>query len=127
MTLDVDEFIRRFLIHVLPKGFHRIRHYGLFAGCNRAETIANVRHGPKEDSVALDHTEKKHLRAYVGKIKEIIDKSPLLGRAALVVEGDDALSRAAHVGDDEAGLGISSPGCHSTLATTRRGLVQLAA
>src|SRR6516164_3127065 len=31
MTLDVDEFIRRFLIHVLPDGFHRIRHYGLFA------------------------------------------------------------------------------------------------
>src|SRR5438105_4924964 len=34
MTLDVDEFIRRFLIHVLPDGFHRIRHYGLFANAN---------------------------------------------------------------------------------------------
>ena len=43
MTLDVGEFIRRFLIHVLPKGFHRIRHYGLFASTNRAETIARVR------------------------------------------------------------------------------------
>src|SRR5271165_1924311 len=31
MTLAVGEFIRRFLIHVLPKGFHRIRHYGLLA------------------------------------------------------------------------------------------------
>ena len=31
MTLDADEFIRRFLLHVLPKGFHRIRHYGLLA------------------------------------------------------------------------------------------------
>jgi hypothetical protein len=31
MTLATDEFIRRFLIHVLPKGLHRIRHYGLFA------------------------------------------------------------------------------------------------
>lgn len=31
MTLDVAEFIRRFLLHVLPKGFHRIRHYGLLA------------------------------------------------------------------------------------------------
>jgi hypothetical protein len=31
MTLDPHEFIRRFLMHVLPKGFHRIRHYGLFA------------------------------------------------------------------------------------------------
>jgi hypothetical protein len=43
MTLDLGEFIRRFLIHVLPKGFHRIRHYGLFASSNRAETIAVVR------------------------------------------------------------------------------------
>ena len=32
MTLDPDEFIRRFLLHVLPRGFHRIRHYGLLAG-----------------------------------------------------------------------------------------------
>ena len=43
MTLDTGEFIRRFLIHVLPKGFHRIRHYGFFAGSNHAETIATVR------------------------------------------------------------------------------------
>jgi hypothetical protein len=43
MTLDVGEFIRRFLIHVLPKGFHRIRHCGLFASSNRAETIAAAR------------------------------------------------------------------------------------
>jgi hypothetical protein len=43
MTLDVREFIRRFLIHVLPKGFHRIRHYGLLASANRAETIAQAR------------------------------------------------------------------------------------
>src|ERR1700687_1190421 len=43
MTLDVSEFIRRFLIHVLPKGFHHIRHYGLFASGNRAETIARAR------------------------------------------------------------------------------------
>src|SRR5438309_12100923 len=43
MTLDIGEFIRRFLTHVLPKGFHRIRHYGLFASANRAETIARAR------------------------------------------------------------------------------------
>jgi hypothetical protein len=43
MTLDVDEFIRRFLIHVLPDGFHRIRHYGLFANGNRAGNIALAR------------------------------------------------------------------------------------
>jgi hypothetical protein len=43
MTLDVDEFIRRFLIHVLPSGFHRIRHYGLLANANRADNIAFAR------------------------------------------------------------------------------------
>ena len=43
MTLDIGEFIRRFLTHVLPKGFHRIRHYGLFASSNRTKTIEAVR------------------------------------------------------------------------------------
>jgi hypothetical protein len=43
MTLDADEFIRRFLIHVLPNGFHRIRHYGLLANANRADNIALAR------------------------------------------------------------------------------------
>jgi hypothetical protein len=43
MTLTSGEFIRRFLIHVLPSGFHRIRHYGLFASSKRAENIARAR------------------------------------------------------------------------------------
>ena len=43
MTLLTHEFIRRFLIHVLPKGVHRIRHYGLFANGNRAANIARAR------------------------------------------------------------------------------------
>jgi hypothetical protein len=43
MTLASGEFIRRFLIHVLPSGFHRIRHYGLFASAARAENIARAR------------------------------------------------------------------------------------
>ena len=43
MTLVPGEFIRRFLLHVLPKGFHRIRHYGLFASAARQANIARVR------------------------------------------------------------------------------------
>ena len=43
MTLHTHEFIRRFLLHVLPKGFHRIRHYGLLASANRAANIAHAR------------------------------------------------------------------------------------
>ena len=42
MTLETGEFIRRFLLHVLPKGLHRIRHYGLLAGTIKAETIAKA-------------------------------------------------------------------------------------
>jgi len=43
MTLPISEFIRRFLIHVLPGGFHRIRHYGLFANTARGKNIARAR------------------------------------------------------------------------------------
>jgi Putative transposase/Transposase zinc-binding domain len=43
MTLDAHEFMRRFLLHVLPLGFHRIRHYGLFASATRKANIARVR------------------------------------------------------------------------------------
>jgi hypothetical protein len=43
MRLTTDDFMRRFLSHVLPKGFHRIRHYGLLANGNRAANIAKVR------------------------------------------------------------------------------------
>ncbi len=43
MTLATGEFIRRFLIHVLPQGFHRIRHYGLLASGTRADNITRAR------------------------------------------------------------------------------------
>ena len=43
MTLATHEFIRRFLMHVLPAGFHRIRYYGLLASGKRAENIARAR------------------------------------------------------------------------------------
>ena len=43
MRLTTDEFIRRFLIHVLPDGFHRIRHYGLLASATRKVNIAKIR------------------------------------------------------------------------------------
>jgi hypothetical protein len=62
MTLATGEFIRRFLIHVLPGGFHRIRHYGLFASSKRAENIARVRQllavpKPQSESAAADATD----------------------------------------------------------------------
>ena len=43
MTLEAGEFIRRFLIHVLPDGFHRIRYYGFLSNCHRARKLARCR------------------------------------------------------------------------------------
>ena len=43
MTLAPDEFMRRFLLHVLPSGFHRIRHYGLIANTTRKDNLARAR------------------------------------------------------------------------------------
>jgi hypothetical protein len=65
MTLGTHEFIRRFLIHVLPKGFHRIRHYGFLAGGARDERLAQAREllqtpgtatGPEDEAAANDAT-----------------------------------------------------------------------
>ncbi len=54
MTLDADEFMRRFLLHVLPGGFHRIRHYGLLANGHRTANLARIREllGQEADAVA---------------------------------------------------------------------------
>jgi len=59
MTLAVDEFIRRFLLHVLPKGFHRIRHYGLLASAARKDNLVHARElltapQPAEEDDALE-------------------------------------------------------------------------
>ncbi len=55
MTLDAQEFIRRFLLHVLPGGFHRIRHYGLLSNASHKQDIARARellgaHAPQEQT-----------------------------------------------------------------------------
>jgi len=54
MRLAAGEFIRRFLLHVLPDGFHRIRHYGLFANGHRADKIALCRELLDATPVAVD-------------------------------------------------------------------------
>ena len=66
MTLATGEFIRRFMLHVLPKGFHRIRHYGLLAGTAKAEMVAKAREllaapttEPAADGdIATDHVQQ---------------------------------------------------------------------
>ncbi len=65
MTLPTHEFIRRFLMHVLPKRFHRIRHYGFLANGNRAASLAQAREllaVPRRDQ-APENTDKPDLPA----------------------------------------------------------------
>jgi hypothetical protein len=54
LTLDVSEFLRRFLLHIVPRGFMRIRHFGLLANRTRRETLTRCRelldHPPREDA-----------------------------------------------------------------------------
>ena len=57
MTLATAEFIRRFLIHVLPKGQHRIRHYGFFGNGNRAANIARIRELLRAKAPDTDHSD----------------------------------------------------------------------
>jgi hypothetical protein len=69
MTLATHEFIRRFLSHVLPPGFHRIRHYGLFANTSRADNIARARDllaapKPKSDARESDKVEEPQTLAH---------------------------------------------------------------
>ena len=82
MTLDTPEFIRRFLIHVLPGGFHRIRHYGLFANGGRVRNIARIR-----ELLAMPVTETDHDRD--DKISEPVPPArpcPCCGGRMIVIE-----------------------------------------
>ena len=63
MTLNADEFIRRFLLHVLPRGFHRIRYYGWMANGVRAKNLAKAREllGVREPEPGNDETDGSDL------------------------------------------------------------------
>ena len=56
ITLAPDEFIRRFLMHVLPKGFHRIRHYGLLASATCKANVARARELIAAPSPSIDRS-----------------------------------------------------------------------
>jgi hypothetical protein len=84
MTLPPDEFIRRFLMHVLPSGFHRIRHYGLFASPRRAENIARARqllHMPTTQS-GTGHADDVN----ADKAKDPLHPCPCCGGRMIIIE-----------------------------------------
>jgi hypothetical protein len=88
MTLDAAEFIRRFLLHVLPSGFHRIRHYGLFASALRACNIENARR-----LLAATETSPDSSRAETDSQAETaspVHRCPCCGGRMVIVETFDA-------------------------------------
>ena len=92
MTLAADEFIRRFLLHVLPKGFHRIRHYGLLAsgGCKaniaRARALIAAAEPPAELATAHDTAEADGTADADGAAAERCPPCPCCGGRMIIVE-----------------------------------------
>ena len=84
MTLATAEFIRRFLIHVLPYGFHRIRHYGLLASGTRADNIAKARrlldvHAARPETGDTNCTE-------IDELKPLSHPCPCCGGRMIIIE-----------------------------------------
>ena len=84
MSLGLHEFIRRFLIHVLPKGFHRIRHYGLLASAERQRNIVQAR-----QLLAVPAPEpevEKANDAEAGASKRLAPACPCCGGRMVIIE-----------------------------------------
>jgi hypothetical protein len=73
MTLSADEFLRRFLMHVLPDSFQRIRHYGLLGNRHRAENLARCR-----KLLAMPEPVPQHQRDYQQRYQELSGRDLLL-------------------------------------------------
>jgi len=73
MTLAADEFLRRFLMHVLPNGFQRIRHYGLLGNRHRAENLARCR-----ELLAMPTPVTQPRRDYRERCQQLSGHDPLL-------------------------------------------------
>jgi len=95
MTLSPAEFIRRFLIHVLPKGLHRIRHYGLLAGTAKAEMVAKAR-----ELLAVPATEPE---ADEDVVTEHVQQCPCCGGRMIVIETFEPGTHPTHCASAPAG------------------------
>jgi hypothetical protein len=101
MTLEPGEFIRRFLMYVLPKGFHRIRHYGLLAngGLTRAEKIARARQliAAAPQITPSPHPPQDHPTYEDTTLSEELDHpSPHCGSRMVIIETFEAGRRPRH-------------------------------
>ena len=86
MTLETDEFIRRFLIHVLPKGQHRIRHYGFFGNGNRVANIARIRELLKTKAPNVDHNNDDPAEGADEQPRVLALPCPCCGGRLIIVE-----------------------------------------
>ncbi len=86
MTLPMHEFIRRFLSHVLPKRFHRIRHYGLLANGNRAANVARARELLGVPAAALDDDTEPDNTANKDQVEAARAPCPCCGGRMIIIE-----------------------------------------
>ena len=84
MTLATHEFIRRFLIHVLPAGFHRIRYYGLLASNKRAENVARARQLLTPPIIPVDAI--KAIGASAAEPQTVDHSCPCCGGRMIIIE-----------------------------------------
>jgi predicted RNA-binding Zn-ribbon protein involved in translation (DUF1610 family) len=102
MTLKTDDFIRRFLIHVLPSGFHRIRHYGLLANSGRRDNLKRARELLMDKTDDDDAIENSVIDSAASETNDIPEPSqptylcPDCGSPMLIIEcfGREQLPRA---------------------------------
>ncbi len=86
MTLEVDEFIRRFLLHVLPQGFHRIRHYGLLANGVRVQAIAHARDLLTAELAEVHDADIEPVNAEPAASNDVAYPCPCCGGRMIVIE-----------------------------------------
>jgi hypothetical protein len=79
MTLDADEFIRRFLLHVLPSGFRRIRHFGFVANAHRTTRLATIRALLAAPTPAVDEQPGDYRTRYALLTGRCLDICPCCG------------------------------------------------
>jgi hypothetical protein len=91
MTLSAEEFIRRFLLHVLPRGFHRIRYFGFLGNSHRQEKLAQCRQllgmappaVPSEPTVVQDYRDR-----YETLTGKSLRQCPFCHRGQMVIVGE---------------------------------------
>jgi hypothetical protein len=93
MTIEAGEFIRRFLLHTLPEGFHRIRHFGLFANGHRADKLVLCRKLLEVPPTSAEHDGDEH-----GAVDNDPPPCPCCGGRMRIIETfDGPFSRPYHV------------------------------